>query len=404
MAFTQAGEEIPHKDITKYNNELNNIVQLKFTKAEMDLFWAVITQLSGTGLNYAVFSYDELMKMVNPKRKSSKELTDQLKDMSKDLHTLTVLQNSKDGMDFASFTAFPTFLGSLRNKTLTVEVHRMFKPYLNEFASGFTRFSLIEYVELRSKYAKRLFIHLKQWRTKGMYIVNRAELYELLAVPNKLRRNSSLIDKKILEPAVDELSKNFKGLSYQKCNSKGEPVKKGQKVAQYRFKFEPEAPDADDLHKKEQILKRSIGVEKQKLMEIEDPAEFRYQVAKLGQLSDELEKVLDLKNVKIMDSEGNEITGDDKPVNYSKESFTWKLSNIKPSEKYQLNITAKKASQEELEKRIQQAKEQNLIKPKEAENNKPGIADQEDTSNSKTEEDKEAEKYKVHINLDDWGL
>lgn len=348
MPTDKNGEKLPHRDIAKYDNTLNN-VQMNFTAKELDIFWAVATQLTGTNRDYAVFTYDEIMEIIKPKRRSLKELTQNLKSMADELATLRVLQTGKDGMSFVSFSAFPTFEADAENKTLTVEVHERFKPYLNQFATGFTRFSLLEYVNLSSKYSKKLFIHLKQYRTTGLYVVNRDKLYELLGLSKAYRRNASVVDQRVLEPAIEELQKNFKGLKYQKFDKNGHLLEeKGQKVWQYRFTYEPEASDADALAKERAQIKNQLSIASQKLAEAKDSKEFEYQLQyvktlskKYESLSDGLENILDLENVKVTDEQGNDITDDDNPVN-SDEGFTWELSDSMPSEKYKLNVTAEK--------------------------------------------------------------
>ena len=208
-----------------------------------------------------------------------------------------------------------------------------------------------------------------QYRTTGVYFVTKDQLYALLALTKNYRRNSSIVDTKVLEPAVKELSKYFTRLTYKKYDREGKVADgKGQRVWQYRFTFEPEAPNADALAKKRAQIKKQLSIASQKLSEAKDSKEFEYQLQyvntlseKYKSLSDGLENVLDLEEVKVTNEQGNEVTYLEEPIE------TENLSNWTPSEKYQPNFTAEKVSQEELERRIRRAKEQNRTEPKEAE-------------------------------------
>lgn len=380
MAVDESGKKLPHWDFAKYHNTLNNLAMDNFTSKELDIFWAVVTQLRDSNANKIVFSYAELMELIKPSNKSPQILTDHLERMMRDLMSLSVIE--KDGRKTKGFTAIPEWLADGEKRTLTVEIGHSFKPYINQLAANFTRFSLDDYVKLKSKYAKKLFVHLMQYRTTGVYFVTKDQLYALLALTKNYRRNASIVDTKVLEPAVKELSKYFTRLTYKKYDREGKVADgKGQRVWQYRFTFEPEAPNADALAKKRAQIKKQLSIASQNLAEAKDSKEFEYQLQyvntlseKYKSLSDGLENVLDLEEVKVTDEQGNDINGDDKLALNKDKKFKWT-----PSEKYQPNFTAEKVSQEELERRIRRAKEhQEQAQIKENENSKPSGANQED--------------------------
>lgn len=380
MAVDESGKKLPHWDFAKYHNTLNNLAMDNFTSKELDIFWAVVTQLRDSNANKVVFSYAELMELIKPSNKSPQILTDHLERMMRDLMSLSVIE--KDGRKTKGFTAIPEWLADGEKRTLTVEIGHSFKPYINQLAANFTRFSLDDYVKLKSKYAKKLFVHLMQYRTTGVYFVTKDQLYALLALTKNYRRNASIVDTKVLEPAVKELSKYFTRLTYKKYDREGKVADgKGQRVWQYRFTFEPEAPNADALAKKRAQIKKQLSIASQNLAEAKDSKEFEYQLQyvntlseKYKSLSDGLENVLDLEEVKVTDEQGNDINGDDKLALNKDKKFKWT-----PSEKYQPNFTAEKVSQEELERRIRRAKEhQEQAQIKENENSKPSGANQED--------------------------
>ena len=99
---------------------------------------------------------------------------------------------------------------------------------LNVLDREFTRFELEEFVDLKSSYAKECYRRLKQWRKTGKWYVKIEEFRRLLSVPETYRMCD--IDKWVLEPIYDELSKIFEDFAIKK-------IKKGRKVVELHFIF-----------------------------------------------------------------------------------------------------------------------------------------------------------------------
>ena len=75
-------------------------------------------------------------------------------------------------------TLFKDFITDEEECTVTVGMWEETTYILNDIASHFTRFELSEFVSLDSKYAKRLYKLIKQYKTQGNFYVSKDEFYK----------------------------------------------------------------------------------------------------------------------------------------------------------------------------------------------------------------------------------
>ncbi len=79
------------------------------------------------------------------------------------------------------------------------------------------RYSLQQFNELQSGYAKTMFRLLKQYRTKGFAYFSKEDFLELLDIPKSYKQPD--IDKRVIKPIRQELTAIFKGLTIKKRNT-----------------------------------------------------------------------------------------------------------------------------------------------------------------------------------------
>ncbi|EFF30799.1 replication Protein A, partial [Enterococcus faecium U0317] len=108
------------------------------------------------------------------------------------------------------------------------------------------RFSLTEFRDLNSSYAKTMFRLLKQYRTQGWAEFSKEDFLELLDIPKSYRQTN--INQFVLKPIKEELTPLFKGLTIRKKYGKG----RGKPVIGYRFTWKAEINHADDFSKGKQ--------------------------------------------------------------------------------------------------------------------------------------------------------
>lgn len=251
-------------EIVKYGNEMNMVVFRKFTANEMNLFFSIVSRMREKGTETINFSWEELRYLSKYKPTSSKRFVEDLnstygKMLQLNYGSSYVANNKLTISRFVLFTGFDITAtvnddGSeidTGSGNVEITINPKLKHVLNDIES-WTRYSLEDFINLKSTYSKTMFRLLKQYRTTGMYIVRIEDFRELLDIPQSYQVGQ--IDQKILTPITKELSNVFNNLKVTKNKSK----KRGNKILGYTFTFTPESKNSDDFTQKGKIPKNNF--------------------------------------------------------------------------------------------------------------------------------------------------
>ncbi|HEH5496158.1 TPA: replication initiation protein [Campylobacter coli] len=160
------------------------------------------------------------------------------------------------------FTEFAIYVyaSSKDLESIEIQVNPRFEYILNQLTANFTAFELSEFIALSGKYTKTLYRLLKQFRTTGKAYFEWEEFCRIMDIPEKFAMCD--IDKRILKPAIKELSKErnlfdqvrvpFKNLAYEKEKAKGRG--RGGKVSGITFTFKPENIEMQKLENESQKI------------------------------------------------------------------------------------------------------------------------------------------------------
>lgn len=219
-------------EIVKIHNDLTNEKLGKMNAKELDLFMCICHKMKDKGINDVVITFDELRKLGNYKSNSNKVLKqDIIKANSKLLEFQFLIEK---GPKTYQRTLFKNFITDEEECTVTVSVWEETAYILNDIASHFTRFELSEFISLDSKYAKRLYKLIKQYRMQGNFYISKDDFYKALDVPANY--TNSNYNQFILKPALDECKKYVPSLECIPRKSG-----RGRAVQGYNFTFSPEA-------------------------------------------------------------------------------------------------------------------------------------------------------------------
>ncbi|WP_279264836.1 replication initiation protein, partial [Enterococcus faecalis] len=190
------------------------------------------------------FTFDQLKDLSNYKATANMRFVDDLKATYKKLLQLHFGRSSKTGLSFEAFVMFTEFKinGDIENPYVDIQIHEKALPLLNNL-DEWVRYSLQQFNELQSSYAKTMFRLLKQYRTKGFAYFSKEDFHELLDIPKSYKQPD--IDKRVIKPIRQELTVIFKGLTIKKKYGKG----RGKPVIGYQFTFKPEIKKANDFNK-----------------------------------------------------------------------------------------------------------------------------------------------------------
>lgn len=221
-------------EVVKHHNDLNTIPMRKWSKEEMDFFFAIIAKLRDEGSKEIIFNKYSLAELANYSIRTNKAYEQLINQLSKNILEITYLEkkrttlNGKPAYLSSRMNLFSRFdskwTEDLSELEITVKVSDEFEYVLNQLNSEFTSYELAEFTQIRSTYAKTLYRLLKQWRTVGKKEFQIDEFKRLLDTPNYY--TPSEINKNILTYARKELPQFFPNLKIKpiKSNKRGTPV------------------------------------------------------------------------------------------------------------------------------------------------------------------------------------
>ena len=224
-----------------YKNQLNEVAFKKFKEADYNLFFAIVSRavdnIQKGNDQEIVFDYSTIKKLAGFKNKHivNKEFGDKyLKPMvQKLIECHCCLENDNVAR---MFVLFPTFIADNNTAKLTVRINPDFYYLLSDFdmeKGGFTKLELERFVGLDSKYTKTLYRNLRRFKATGKYKIKADDFREMYDVPKSYKQSD--IMKRVINPAIEELSKDFKNL---KCETHKAP-KQGAPIDMYIFTFVP---------------------------------------------------------------------------------------------------------------------------------------------------------------------
>lgn len=220
-------------EIVKIHNDLTNEKLGKMNAKELDLFMAICHKMRDKGTCEVTVGFDELRRLGNYNETSNERMKKLLLDAN--IKMLSFVIQIDCGSVTEQKTLFKKFRTDSESATVTCEVWEELAYILNDIAKNFTRFELSEFVSLESKYAKRLYKLLKQYRMQGTYYTTKEDFYRDLNVSDTYTNTN--FNKFVLRPAVKECQKFIPSL---KCDPKKSG--RGGAVRGYTFTFSAETP------------------------------------------------------------------------------------------------------------------------------------------------------------------
>ena len=237
-------------EIVVYRNDFNTVNLGDFTKNELNFLMAVLVKMYGKESNTVIFTFEELRKLSNWRRKDKKEFINGL-DSTNDklmLKKIKMINESKK----KKFILFPMFEIDEKEETLTVEISSHFINLLNNLKKDFTEFELENFTHLKSKYSQLIYKQLMQFKSTGNRIFKLKDFVEVISIPDSYSEKKiddegnedieikiSLLKTRILDPTKKELEKILKDFNYN-FKSLGKKIGKGRKkFTHVEFTFKP---------------------------------------------------------------------------------------------------------------------------------------------------------------------
>ncbi|ARJ57458.1 replication initiation protein [Campylobacter cuniculorum] len=269
-------------EIVKYHNDFNKIQLPNFNEIEQNLLCFLLTKIKEKQKNEMITLYPKDLTGFSEKNLSNREVTEILnsfenkffkadftiilKDEVRNLigkmrvnlfNYFVIWKKWRDkyNMELGILDAWEEFTH------IEIQVNEHFEYLVNQLTANFTAFELTEFIALSGKYTKTLYRLLKQYRATGKVYFKWEEFCKIMDIPENYRQSE--VDKKILNPAIKELSKErnlfdqkrtpFKNLTYEKEKQKGTRGR-GGKVSGIIFTFTPESILMQKLEKESEKI------------------------------------------------------------------------------------------------------------------------------------------------------
>ena len=232
-------------EIVKVHNNLIDLPLRRFNSSEIDIFTALCYKCNEKDTHEVILPFSEIRELAHYKNKNEEQFISAIKTMNEKLMSLHFTIGNE--RNFTQFVLFPTFTVSSDAETLTVKVHEDFAYLLNNL-SNYTSIELQESTALKSSYSKGIYKKLRQFRNtdKPFWKVKLDDFREHLDIPSSYTLSD--INKRVLKPAIEELSPYFQGLNLEPYFDKKKGQRGRPKVAGYIFTFKAE-PKKDHVKK-----------------------------------------------------------------------------------------------------------------------------------------------------------
>lgn len=235
--------------IVKMDNGLLNTDFVRFSSGwtSFDLDWWIVLEAQvvdqqGTVIEIPNSKVQELF--ATKKHKTFKEFVNKTNKTFSKFLTLQIQLETKnpDGSnEYRNINIFQQSYIDTKKKLYVVQLSDKALPYFNDLAT-WTRFALEQSTALRTTYAKRLFMFLKQWRTIGKVTFSKEDFVKKMDIPSSYTPGN--IDQRVIGPALEELAPYFMQLHVQKNYV---PGKRGHKLAGYTFTWRRESKTQNDI-------------------------------------------------------------------------------------------------------------------------------------------------------------
>ena len=252
----------------RYANAFNRTTMGNYNATDLNIFHCILVEAKkyidfhyssidlDSDLRFSI-DFNELFELCSLDRRhnASSKLFNAVSEFVKKSMANTFQLVEANGKKITWTHFFTSLTFDLEVKKLYVAMSSvMIRSILLEFDKGYTEFEIIEFLSIKSKYAKLLYKLLKQYKTTGFFIISLKDLISILEIPASYKYND--IKKQILQKSIDELKSPIVDLIDQSQerirfnNLKFEPIynnsfkeTKGRKsVEKIKFTFDKVSP------------------------------------------------------------------------------------------------------------------------------------------------------------------
>ena len=262
--------------IVEYDSKMNELNFGKFKEKEMDLFFSICYKMKNEGLNEVILTFQELKELSNY---SNRNLDRFIKDLESTYDKmLNIKIRTETKTTITKIILFTKYNIEKEERIVKIKIHEDGKYLLNDIEK-FTKFDLMEFVSLKSSYAKNMFKMLKQFDNEDSYNWYQIKIDDfkvMLDIPKSYKMID--IDKRVLSPIIEQLKPYFSGLKLEK-------IKKGVKVDSLKFiwraKKKKKVEEIQAIKKRDSIGEKEFREHQEQIQEIKEEIKQTNQIEKI---------------------------------------------------------------------------------------------------------------------------
>ena len=229
-------------NVVKYGNEMNNVTFGGFKEKELDLFFSICFKAKEQGVREIKIPFDEIKLLSNYVNRNLDRFIKDLETTYDKMLKLNIKIRHSE-LSFSKFNLFNKYSVNVENRIISIKVSDEFEHLLNNLIGNYTKFDLIEFVNLKSVYSKNMFKLLKQWDVLGEKNYELENLKMLLGVPKNY--TSTNFNERVIKPILKELPQYFKSLKLEK-------IRTGRKISHLKFNWKINKERLEYLKTREQ--------------------------------------------------------------------------------------------------------------------------------------------------------
>ena len=192
-----------------YKNSVNAVAFPRLNGVEYDILYALLYKIRDKESNVVSITFEEIETLTEWSKPS--RLAASIRSTNKKLLGANfMIALDDEGKVTSQEPLFLRFKTDENKRILEVQVNPTFVDLFNRLGQYYTSVELKAVTSFQSKYSKRLYAQLRQFRRTGWWQVDVTELRRLLDVPESF--SMGMFVKKVLTPACEEISKYTKNI------------------------------------------------------------------------------------------------------------------------------------------------------------------------------------------------
>lgn len=223
-----------------YKNSMNAVAFPRLNSREYDILYSVLYKIHNKDDSIVRISFEELAELAQWKGElRTKKFATLVRSTNKKLLEANFMIALDDaGKVTSQQPLFYEFKTDENEKIVSVQLNPTFTELFNRLQQDYTNLELATVNGYESKYSKRLYAQLRQYRKTGWWQVEVEELRRLLDVPKSYPTGSLMRD--IINPAIDEIEPAFGILVVEPIYEVRNHTRGRKPIKSFRFEFTPE--------------------------------------------------------------------------------------------------------------------------------------------------------------------